>query len=349
MHLILTGGGTAGHVMPNIALIECFLENPTKIKISYIGSKNGLEKKLLKPYPVKFYSVSTGKLRRYFDIQNLFDLFKVPIGFVEAFFILKKIKPNLVFSKGGFVALPVVLAAKCLNIPIIVHESDSIPGLTTRITGKLAQEVWADNPNIAKQFGAKFHQVSMPIRQFLYKGDKNYFFKKYNFNTKKQNLLVMGGSLGASAINDFIYKNLQELTQKYNILHICGKNKSNSKLSHFNNYVQVEYLDEEISHAYAFADLVLTRAGASALAELSALNLPSILVPLPKSQSRGEQIINANEFVQTNKGVILTQSRLNYSNFENAINKLSATKTKDTHSKEFSIKVFDRFLGIAHS
>lgn len=334
--------------MPNIALIETLKKSRPTTKISYIGSKTGLEAKLLAPHPVKFYSVETGKLRRYFDFQNFVDILRVPVGFVQSYKILTKLKPDLVFSKGGYVALPVVFAAFLHRIPVIIHESDSIPGLTTRLSAFVAKQVWASHDSIAKEYAKKFKQVELPVREFLFEGKKEYFNSKLDLNPNKKNLLVMGGSLGAGALNQFVSENLYELSSQFNIIHICGKGKVELQAnSDHENYYQFEYLDEEMNHAYAFADYVLSRAGASAISELTALQKKSILVPLPTTKSRGEQIINAQKFSEQKLGEMILEENLNLDNFLNSLNNLEGLdpKTIQSHAAKFTFspELFDQY------
>ncbi len=273
MHIILTGGGTAGHVIPNIALIEGLKDSA---KISYIGSKKGIENELIKD--VDFYSVSTGKLRRYFSLTNLLDFFKVPVGIVESFFLLRKLKPDLIFSKGGYVGLPVVIGGWLARIPVIIHESDAIPGLTTKITRKFAKQFWSS-------YGIEgSKKVELPIRQSLREGDPSKFKKDRDV------LLVMGGSLGADALNEFTASHLAELLKQYDIIHITGKGKQAGKDQE--GYTAIEYAGEEMADIYAAADITLCRAGAGTIHELKALGKKAVLVPLPTSKSRGEQFAN---------------------------------------------------------
>lgn len=328
--------------MPNLAIIESIKKIQPTTKISYIGSKDGLESKLVFDYNIDFYSIHTGKLRRYFDWQNFIDIFKVPYGFFEALKIIKKIKPDLVFSKGGYVSLPVVLAAFILKIPIVIHESDVIPGLTTKITSRLATKIWSDH-NIANLSRAKnFVKIKLPLREFLFNGDRTKFLSKYNLNNSKQNLLVMGGSLGAKVINDFIYKNIDSLTSEFNVIHICGKGKLQN-ITHL-DYQSFEYLDAELSDAYATADFILSRAGASAIAEFDALNKKVILVPLDLDQSRGEQIQNAKSFCAKLyvKAVTLYEAELTIINFKSAILKLKQlelSQNNESNPKDSNLKL----------
>jgi UDP-N-acetylglucosamine--N-acetylmuramyl-(pentapeptide) pyrophosphoryl-undecaprenol N-acetylglucosamine transferase len=240
----------------------------------------------------------------------------------QSFYYLFRLKPDLVFSKGGYVALPVVVSAYLLRIPVIIHESDSIPGLTTKISSIFAKQVWAKNNFLSKKQSFKFRKVALPVRSELFNGSKTYFTKKFNLSTDNPTLLVMGGSLGAEAINQFVFKNSTTLLKKYNIIHITGRGKASKSLSN-PNYLQFDYLDDEMAHAYAAADFILTRAGAGALNEISALNKKAILVPLTKDQSRGEQIINAEIFVKENPAILILQNNLNLDKFESAISRLS--------------------------
>jgi UDP-N-acetylglucosamine--N-acetylmuramyl-(pentapeptide) pyrophosphoryl-undecaprenol N-acetylglucosamine transferase len=328
MHLILTGGGTAGHITPNLALIEELKAAKPNLKITYIGSKNGYEKDLLKDQPVDFKSVPVGKLRRYFDLKNFTDIFKVPLGILKASYLIRKLKPNLVFSKGGYVGLPVVIGAWLNKVPIIIHESDSVPGLTTKLTKRFASESWASYSIDG------FVQVDMPIRSFLAKGDST----KYKHDTKPT-LLVMGGSQGAKGINDFIDFNLELLTEQFQIIHITGKGKSLNKTAP--DYTSYEYVSNELADIYAAADFVLTRSGAGTLSELKALQKKSILVPLPTNRSRGEQLANAKLFAAENPSVVIPQDELSMILFNQAIDEL---KKRDFESNEPEASATNRIL-----
>jgi len=310
----LTGGGTAGHVTPNIALIEELKKSIPDLKFSYIASKNGLEKDLIQAEGIDYYSVSSGKLRRYFSWQNLVDFFRIPIGIWQSFWLLRRLKPDIVFSKGGYVALPVVIAAWLRRIKLIIHESDSTPGLTTKISARFATKKWSTFPIPG------FKQVDLPIRQFLYHGDSS----KYK-QAGKQSLLVMGGSQGADALNTFVQDNLAKLTEKYYLLHVTGKGKA-LDISDNPDYLGFEYVNQELADLYASADYILCRAGASTLVELKALNKKAILVPLPTKQSRGDQIVNAEIFVKENSVLVILEENLNLGNFSDQITKLKDLK-----------------------
>jgi len=323
--------------MPNLAIIESIKKTQPTTKISYIGSYNGLETKLLANTDVDFYKVHTGKFRRYFSFDNFIDLFKVPVGFFQSLIYVSRIKPDLVFSKGGFVSLPVVFAAACLRVPIVIHESDSMPGLTTKLTSKVAKQVWADTDIFASKF-KNFKQVKLPIRQELFTGDKQSFLTKYNLLAAKPTLLVMGGSLGAAVVNDFVRQNLPALLSRFNVVHIAGRGKAVPMVKE--GYIQFEYLDQELKDAYAAADLILSRAGASALSEFSSLKKKSVLVPLDYNQSRGEQILNATKYAESNPAEVILEKDLNLQSFETAVKKLetnSKLNLKDTNESRQSV------------
>lgn len=306
--IVLTGGGTAGHVTPNIALIPFLQEEGWDIQ--YIGSKNGIEKELIEKENIPYYGISSGKLRRYASAENLKDPFKVIKGLFDAYSILKKVKPNVVFSKGGFVTVPVVLAAKLLGIPVIIHESDITPGLANKIASKGAEMICVNFPETLKYVGSKGILTGTPIRQALFEGRAEEGRKLCGFEDHKPVLLMMGGSLGAVKINNCLREALDHLQKDFNIVHICGKNNVDTSLSQTKGYYQVEYVGDELPHLFAVADLMLSRAGANALAEIVALKIPNLLVPLSKATSRGDQILNANSMKQQGYSLVLEEEEL---------------------------------------
>lgn len=293
--IVFTGGGTAGHVTPNIALFP-------KLKslgydIHYIGSYEGIEKKLIEDFRIPYYGISTGKLRRYFDLKNFSDPFRVIKGFAEAKRILKTLKPDVVFSKGGFVSVPVVRAAASLKIPCIIHESDMTPGLANSLCIPVADKVCCNFPETLKNLPAdKAVLTGSPIREELTKGDKQKGLDKCGFNSGKPVIMVIGGSLGASGINTLVREALPQLLEDFQIVHVCGKEKIDNLLLNTNGYKQFEYVKDDLKHLFAMADIVISRAGANAICELLALKKPSLLIPLPASASRGDQILNAKSF-----------------------------------------------------
>ncbi len=308
--IVMTGGGTAGHVTPNIALMPALQKEG--YEISYIGSYEGIEKRLIEEQNIPYYGISSGKLRRYFDVKNFSDPFKVLKGYGQSIKLLKRIKPDVVFSKGGFVSVPVVLAARHCHIPAIIHESDITPGLANRIAIPKATKVCCNFPETLKYLPAdKAVLTGSPIRSNLLTGDKERAFALCKFEDhSKSTLLIVGGSSGSKVINTAIRNLLPELIKTYNIIHLCGKGNVDTELLGTVGYAQFEYADEELSDMFALADLVISRAGANAICELLALHKPNILIPLSAAASRGDQILNANSFRSQGFSYVLEEEEL---------------------------------------
>ncbi len=307
--IILTGGGTAGHVTPNMALIP---ELKAKgYEISYIGSHNGIEKKLIADFNIPYYSISTGKFRRYFDPKNFSDPFRVVKGFVEARGILKKINPDVVFSKGGFVSVPVIKAAASLGIPCILHESDMTPGLANKLSFSSAKTICCNFPETLAMLPAdKAVLTGTPIRKELMQGSRDAGKKICGFTDDKPVIMVTGGSLGAQSINETIRFALPRLLPHFNIVHLCGKEKMDNMRLQVEGYKQFEYVKNEMKDIFAMADVVVSRAGANAICELAALHKPNVLIPLSAKSSRGDQIINAKSFEQQGFSVVIDNEEL---------------------------------------
>lgn len=293
--IVLTGGGTAGHVTPNIALFPKLREEG--YDIHYIGSHDGIEKKLMEDYQIPYYAISTGKLRRYFDPKNFSDPFRVIKGYSEAKRILKTLQPDVVFSKGGFVSVPVVRAAAALKIPCIIHESDMTPGLANKLCIPVATKVCCNFPETLQNLPPqKAVLTGSPIREELTKGNKFKAMEICHFSSGKPIVLVIGGSLGASGVNKLVRDALPQLLEDFQVAHICGKDKVDNLLLTTPGYKQFEYVKEDLKDLFAMADVVISRAGANAICELLALRKPSLLIPLPATSSRGDQILNAKSF-----------------------------------------------------
>ena len=293
--IVLTGGGTAGHVTPNIALIPELKKEG--YEIHYIGSYDGMERAMIENLGINYIGISSGKLRRYKSAKNLTDPFRVLKGYNESVKVLKRIKPDVVFSKGGFVTVPVVFAAKRCRIPAIIHESDMSPGLANKLCIPKADYVLANFPEaIAKLPKNKGILSGTPIRQELFKGDREKGLKFCGFTGEKPVLLVVGGSLGALAVNEAVRKILPKLTEKFDVVHLCGKGKADDSLKEVKGYSQFEYINEEMKDIFKITDIAISRAGANAICELLALRIPNILIPLPAKASRGDQILNADSF-----------------------------------------------------
>lgn len=317
--IILTGGGTAGHVTPNMALVPTLIDEG--YDISYIGSYNGMEKKLIEDIGIPYYGISSGKLRRYFDIKNFSDPFRVIKGFFEAKTLLKKLKPDVVFSKGGFVTVPVVMAAKKLHIPVIIHESDMTPGLANKLSIPSASKVCCNFPETIKHLPeGKAVLTGSPIREELFQGDRREGLRLCEFTENKPVLLIIGGSLGSVAINNAIRNNLDALLEKYQIIHLCGRNNLDQLLLEKKGYQQFEYVKKELKHYFACADVVVSRAGANAICELLALRKPNILIPLGLDASRGDQILNAKSFEKQGYSYVIQEKDVTGDTLLNAVN-----------------------------
>lgn len=293
--IVLTGGGTAGHVTPNIALLPRLKE--AGYEINYIGSYDGIEKKLISDFGIPYTGISTGKFRRYLDPKNFTDPFRVLKGFAEARKALKELRPDVVFSKGGFVSVPVVRAAASLKIPCIIHESDMTPGLANKLCIPVAQKVCCNFPETLQNLpAAKAVLTGSPIRKELTQGNKLAGLDYCGFTANKPVIMVTGGSLGAANVNKAIREALPELLKQFQVVHLCGKGKVDNMLLNTPGYIQFEYVKDELKDLFAMADLIISRAGANAICEILALKKPNILIPLPASSSRGDQLLNAASF-----------------------------------------------------
>lgn len=307
--IVLTGGGTAGHVTPNIALLPSLKQ--LHYEISYIGSYNGIEKGLIEEQNIPYYGISSGKLRRYLDLKNLSDPFRVLKGYTEAKKLLKKLKPDVVFSKGGFVSVPVVFAAKSCHIPVIIHESDMTPGLANRLSIPLASKVCCNFPETVKHLPAeKAVLTGSPIRAELKNGTKKAGLSFAQLSGKKPILFVIGGSQGAFIINKTVRSILPKLLETFDIIHICGKGNVDDSYKNQKGYAQFEYVKSELKDVFAAADIMISRAGANSICEILALRKPNILIPLSKASSRGDQILNANSFKQQGFSEVIEEENL---------------------------------------
>lgn len=308
--IVLTGGGTAGHVTPNLALLPSLVERG--YEIHYIGSYNGIERKLIEDADITYDGISSGKLRRYFDLKNFTDPFRVIKGYGEARRLMKKYRPDVVFSKGGFVAVPVVLAAKHYKIPAIIHESDMTPGLANKLCIPSAAKICCNFPETLEYLPEdKAVLTGSPIRKELLEGDRLTGLQYTGLSAAKPVILVIGGSLGSVAVNKVVRQVLPELLDMYQVIHICGKGHLEESLIGKPGYVQYEYVDTPLRHLFAAADLVLSRAGANSICEILALRKPNILIPLSAAVSRGDQILNARSFEKQGFSVVLEEEALN--------------------------------------
>ena len=318
-HIVLTGGGTAGHVTPNIALIPKLRE--LGYKISYIGSYEGIEKKLIEELGIPYYGISSGKLRRYFDLKNFSDPFRVLKGFSQARKILKELKPDVVFSKGGFVTVPVVIAAKRLKIPALIHESDMTPGLANKLCLSSASRICCNFPETV---------ANLPADKELLSGNAENGRKFCGFTADKPVLMVIGGSLGAASVNDNVRKILPELLKEFQVVHLCGKGKTDESLNGTAGYVQYEYIQDELPDLFAMADIVISRAGANAICEIRELHKPNLLIPLSAKASRGDQILNARSFERQGFSKVLEEEEITEEKLLETIRQLYTDRQKYT-------------------
>ncbi len=346
--IILTGGGTAGHCLPNIALVPSLKD--MGYQISYIGSHEGIERSIAEKNSLPYYGISSGKLRRYFDLKNFSDPFRVLKGYSDALKILKKIQPDLVFSKGGYVTVPVVKAAKKLGIPVVIHESDITPGLANRLSFSSAKKICCSFRQTMDLLpGEKAVFTGSPIRSELLCGNRDKALKFVNMREGDYPfIMVIGGSLGAQHVNEAVRKALPELLKKYNVIHLCGKGKVDPTLNMLSGYMQYDYIDEELPDLYALADLVISRAGANAIFELLALKKPNILIPLPSKSSRGDQLLNAESFRDAGYSRLLTEEVLTEQSLISAVEEVLDNKDAyiDAMSKATELNAVEKICRI---
>ena len=352
--IVLTGGGTAGHVTPNIALLPSLRE--AGYEIAYIGSYDGIEKKLIADFDIPYTGIATGKLRRYLDPKNLSDPFRVMKGFFEAKKFLKEYRPDVVFSKGGFVSVPVVRAAAALKVPCIIHESDMTPGLANKLCIPVAKKVCCNFPETVKNLPAgKAVLTGSPIRKELAEGNRLAGLDMCGFTANKPVILVMGGSQGAASVNEAVRKALPRLLETFQVIHLCGKDKLDNLLLNTPGYKQFEYVKAELKDLFAACDLVISRAGANAICEILALKKPNILIPLPAEVSRGDQLLNADSFRSQGFSIVIQEDDLTtdaltaavqelYENRQDYIRAMSASRQTD--SIETIMKLINEAAGL---
>ncbi len=323
--IIMTGGGTAGHVTPNLALVPKLKE--LNFEIKYIGSNNGIEKEIITNNNIPFYGISSGKLRRYFSMKNFSDPFKVLKGVGQAFWILSKEKPDVIFSKGGFVAVPVVVAASIKGIPVVAHESDMTPGLANKLSAPFCDKLCVTFRESLKYIkDGKGVLTGSPIREDILKGNAKEGLKICGFEGNKEVLFIMGGSLGSQLINNEIRKNLKRLLNDFDIIHICGKGNIDENLTNQRGYKQFEYVSEELPHLMKCSDYIISRAGANSIFEFLALKKPTLLIPLSKKASRGDQILNSRSFEKEGYSLVIEEEELKDDALYNKIQELKLKK-----------------------
>lgn len=342
--IILVGGGTAGHIVPNLALIP-YLKNQSEI--FYICANTELDRRYLDGQGIKTFSLPVVKLERKFTLKNFLIPFKLIKNIKLAENILKHINPNVVFSKGGFVGLPVGIACKKLKIPFILHESDYSMGLANRFSQKYACKIFTTFSNTETKFSQKTECVGTPIRKEIKNGDISNVSNSNLLDKNKKTILVIGGSQGSSFFNDFFIKNSQYLCTKYNVILITGnKDYIGDKLP--TNFLKIKSVNN-IQDYYKIADLVITRGGANALFELLYICKPMIIIPLPTKNSRGDQIQNAKYFKRKNFAEFLSQDNCNVKSILKTIEKtlISEIYIKNQRAQNYQLvnqKIADYLL-----
>lgn len=307
--IVLTGGGSAGHVTPHMALIPQLSKDGWEIH--YVGTADGIERELMAAYKeVTYHAISSGKLRRYLDIKNLRDPFRVIKGVGQSARLMHKLRPQVLFSKGGFVSVPAVIGASLCGVPTVLHESDLTPGLANKLCAPFSKKILTSFEQTAKSIGAKAVYTGSPMRESLFNGDAKAGLAFTGLPGRKPVLLMMGGSLGAQAINDCLREKLPELLKHFEIIHLCGAGGLDPKLKNTPGYFQCEYVSDELPDLFALCSLVLSRAGSNAIFELLALGKPNLLIPLPLAASRGDQLLNAQNFEKAGYSKVLPQEEM---------------------------------------
>jgi len=331
--IILTGGGTAGHVTPNLALLP-YLQKEG-FEVVYIGSKY-IESEIIPPYNIPYYSVDTGMLRRYKTWKNLTDPFKVFKGIFQSCRVIRKFKPNVIFSKGGFVGLPVAYAGWLCHVPVVIHESDMTPGLANKLSLPVVKKICCNFPESAQNLSKKKAVLTgSPIRDELFTGDRNKGKSMCGFTSDLPVIMVIGGSLGAASVNKAVRESLPVLLKDFNIVHICGKDKKDLSLENTPGYTQFEYVSEGLNDIFALSDLVISRSGANSICEILALKKPNLLIPLVKA-SRGDQILNARSFESQGYSMVLPDDECTSEKLCESVNTLYADREKYIKAMEQS-------------
>ncbi len=355
VRVVLTGGGSAGHVNPNIALIEPL--RAQGCEINYIGSRDGVERAMIGAANIPYFAVRTGKLRRYFSWRNFTDPLNVVAGIVQAHGLIKRLSPHVVFSKGGFVALPVVIAAWLNRVPVIAHESDLTPGLANRLSLPFINQLCVTFPatRVGSRHQPKVCVTGTPIRAGLLNGSAARGRSFCEFDEQKPCLLVMGGSLGARVINTCLRAALPQLLPHYQVIHLCGTGNIDADLLTTHGYRQFEYLDAELADVLAAAHLVVSRAGANALLEILACGKPHVLIPLPRESSRGDQCLNAEYFAKLGVSEVIDQRDLTEKSLVAALQRVEqqhaifAEKIAALHIQSATAQVVEMILRAAHA
>lgn len=318
MKIIVAGGGTGGHIIPNLALLKELEKKVPDLEVLYVGSWKGMEADMVPEAGYDFEGISCGKLRRYFSWENFLDIFRTIGGIFQSIGIINKFKPEIIFCKGGYVSFPVAIAGWICRKPVILHESDLELGLANRLSAKVAKKVCVSFPETISiwekrkpKMAAKMIYTGNPVRPELRDGDSQKGWEFTGLKKGKKVMLVMGGSQGAQFINELIWHNLDQLLDKYQVVHVCGKGKISKDTLDKEGYFACEFIGPELKDVYAITDLIISRAGANSLAEIAYLQKPAILVPLVVG-SRGDQVSNAEAFAKNNPVTVLDEKGIDY-------------------------------------
>lgn len=324
--ILFTGGGTAGHVTPNIAIMNKFLASGWKV--IYVGSRHGIEREIIEKHELPYFSIATGKLRRYFSWRTFVEPFAILLGIFQAFIFCYKVKPKVIFSKGGFVSFPVVVGAWLNRIPVIIHESDFTPGLANKMSFPFATKICVTFEEGKQNIDSKKSVFTgIPIRESLLKGLPEKGRALCQFNDTDPVLLILGGGQGSMIINQNIRVILPRLIKKFQVAHVCGKGKVDPSFSN-KQYKQFEYLNDELADILACSELVISRAGATSLYELLRLKKPHILIPLSRRASRGDQILNAKYFSEKGLSTVLLEEELSSEHLLEMIEKIYSRRVE---------------------
>jgi UDP-N-acetylglucosamine--N-acetylmuramyl-(pentapeptide) pyrophosphoryl-undecaprenol N-acetylglucosamine transferase len=332
MRILFTGGGSGGHLFPIIAVARQLKKTFPESELLYLGPDDFGTELLIKE-GIKVKIILAGKLRRYFSFKTILDIFKIPIGFLQALWHVYIWMPDVVFSKGGYGSVPVVLVSWLYHIPILIHESDAVPGLANRFGGKLAKRIAVSFVTAEKYFPQKKTAlVGNPIRIEITQGSREEAKQIFQIASEKSVILVMGGSQGAQPINEIILTILPQLLEKYEIIHLCGTKNYPDIKNKFSSIIQTTELskgyhlypfleEDQLKYAYAVSDLIISRAGAGSIFEIAACAKPSILIPLPGAAA-DHQKENAFEYAKTGATVVIEQVNLTPHLFLSEISRL---------------------------
>ncbi|MDH5682395.1 MAG: undecaprenyldiphospho-muramoylpentapeptide beta-N-acetylglucosaminyltransferase [Spirochaetota bacterium] len=358
LKLALTGGGSGGHTVPAMTVYQGFAqyarENNQDFHSVYLGSRDGIEREVAVEANIPYHIIATGKLRRYFSLKNITDIFRILKGVCDSFWILRRVRPDIVFSTGGFVSVPVVMAARMLSIPVVIHEQTSSVGLANKIAAKFARKVCVSFPSSEKYFPReKVILTGLPLRKILRSGKAETCFERFSLDTSLPLLYVTGGSQGSHKINTMIREKLSDLLENCNLIHQCGKSPNHNDFEELkalretlpgavrHRYVLKDFVNEdELKDIYAGSSLLLGRSGAGTVNECLSLSLPAIFIPLAIA-TRNEQYHNARILSDLGGGIILSEAELTADTLFAEIKRLISDSGELKRMKE-SLKKYSR-------